>query len=102
MKKSDLLPPVAPAASIIEATAIEMCAAYYDVAMQQGLPTSYKSQRKYVKANWEKFVPKALDALLQILGGDYSDEMKKPIYAAVIERANHQPVINIPCPFPRR
>lgn len=99
MRKQDLLPPVAKSGSIIESTAIEMCAAFYDVAMQQGLPTTYKSQRKYVKANWEKFIPKALDALMQILGGDYPDEMKKPIYAAVVERANHQPMLNIPNPF---
>lgn len=92
-------PPQVKGKSIIEVTAIEMCAEFYDVAMRQGLPTTYKTQRKYVKANWEKFIPVALNALLEILGGDYPEEMKKPIYAAVIERANSQPALNIANPF---
>lgn len=77
--------------TIIEETAIELAAAYYDVARQQGLTTIYKNQRKYVKAHWEKFISKAIEHLNEILKGDYPDAMKAPIYEAFILRANWVP-----------
>ncbi len=77
--------------TVIEETAIELAAAYYEVARQQGLTVKYKSQRQYVKEHWEKFIPKAIEHLTEILKGDYPDAMKNPIYEALIQRANTQP-----------
>lgn len=77
--------------TIIEETAIEMAAAFYDSARSRGIPSDYKNQRKYVKANWEKFIPVAIKHLNEILAGDYPESMKQPIYEALLDRANYNP-----------
>lgn len=75
--------------TIIEETAIELAAALYEEYRMAGFQDKrYKNQRHYVRENFEKFIPKALEQLLEILNGNYPDEMKAPIYEAIKSRAD--------------
>lgn len=87
--------------TIIEDTAIALCAAFYDANRVMGNPCldpktglPYKNERKYIKRNFEKFIPVAVNQLINILHGDYPLEMKEPIYQALLTRVEFQPMIN--------
>lgn len=84
-----------PKSLLIEQTAIELAAAFYDHARCEGLSCKpYKNQRDYVKKNFERFIPKALEHLTTLLEMCSSDIMKNEIYEALLERANYQPTLN--------
>lgn len=84
-----------PTNFIIEQTAMALCAEVWETAAMQGLVMKpYKGQRQFVKKNFTNYIPKAIECLLAILNGDYPDEMKMPIYEALIERADFMPTIN--------
>jgi len=75
--------------TIIEETAIELAAAMYEEYRMAGFNDKrYKNQRHYVRTNFEKFIPKAIEQLLLILNGNYPDEMKAPIYEALLMRSD--------------
>lgn len=80
--------------TVIEETAIELAAAVYDETRKRGYQVKYKNQRAYVKANWEKYIPRAIDVLTQMLHGNYPQEMKDTIYDALVHRASTRPKIN--------
>jgi hypothetical protein len=87
LEKKLLFKPTSTA--IIEKTAGEMAAVWYDIGRGQGMTSKYKSARAYARANLEKFIPVALKHLLSMLSRpDISEHMKKEIYDAYIERAN--------------
>lgn len=74
---------------IIEKTAIEFAAVFYEAGRASGLTSKYKNPRAYAKANFEKFIPKAVEVLTGMLDRtDIPDLMKQEIYDALIERAN--------------
>lgn len=74
---------------IIEKTALEFAAVWYDIGRGQGMTSKWKTPRAYARANLEKFIPVALKHLLSMLSRhDISEHMKKEIYDAYIERAN--------------
>ena len=79
---------------VIEQTALQLAATWWEVGRSQGMTSKYKSARAYARANMEKFVPKSVEYLLQMLGrSDIHDLQKAEIYAALIERAN-DPTLN--------
>src|SRR6185312_6553118 len=80
-----------PRHALIEKTAGEIAACFYEQGRSLVLKSKYKNARAYAKANIEKFVPKATEILIEMLGrNDISEVMKQEIYAAVMERA-HDP-----------
>lgn len=84
-----------PTNHIIEETAIALCAEVWEQAAMQGFVMKpYKNQRQFIKKNFEKYVPKAIEVLLTMLNGEYPEEMKKTIYEAIIERGDYVPTVN--------
>ncbi len=81
--------------TIIEETAIELAAAFYENCRMMGMDCKpYRNQRHYVRNNFEKFIPKAVDLLTSMLDGGYPEEQKKEIYEALLSRAAYRPTIN--------
>lgn len=81
---------ITPRNTLIEKTAGELAAAWYEIGRSQGLTSKHKNARKYAKANLEKFIPKAVELLLQMLEphSNATEEMKAEIYEALMERHN--------------
>lgn len=57
--------------------------AYESMAHDNAFFAEWPKRRAFVRKNWLMFVDHARDSLLQILGGDYPDAMKQPIYDAL-------------------
>lgn len=78
-----------PESVIIETTALEMAAVWYEIGKSQGLTSKHTSARDYARANLNKFIPKAIEHLLSMLGrNDIPKDQKDMIYTALIERHN--------------
>lgn len=91
---------IKPESEIIEQTALQLAATFYEIGRGQGLTSKYKNARLYAKANFEKFIPKALDVLHEMLGNSStSEDQKELIYTALIERANDPSLNSI---FPKK
>lgn len=90
-KKLQLL---SPKHTIIENIAANFAAEIYEVGRSQGMTSVYKDARSYAKAHFERFIPKAVEICLDMLARpDLSEEMKSPIYEAIMERTN-DPMLN--------
>lgn len=80
---------VTPSSVIIEKTALNMAAVFYEAGRSSGLKSKYKNARIYAAANMEKFVPHAVHYLRELLyKPDTPDEMKAIIHEAILERIN--------------
>jgi hypothetical protein len=78
-----------PKHTVIERTALELAATWYEIGRGQGLTSKHKDARAYAAHNLEKFIPKAVEILLSMLGRtDLPDLMKAEIYEAFLERHN--------------
>lgn len=78
-----------PSSVLIEVTAGNLAATFYEVGRSQGLPSKHKTTKSYVNAYVEKFIPRAIDLLLDILHNPFtSEEQKSLIYDALSERVN--------------
>ena len=84
-----------PSHNLIEKTAGELAAVFYEAGRASGMTSKYKTPRAYAKANLEKFIPKAIEYLLSMLHNPSTPEhMKQQIYDSYIER-NNDPDANI-------
>lgn len=80
---------IAPHSILIEKVATEFACTFYEVGRSQGMTSKHKNAKLYAQANLEKFLPKAIDHLLDILNNPSTDnEMKVMIYDALSERVN--------------
>lgn len=80
---------IAPHSILIEKVATELAATWYEVGRSQGLTSVCKDAREYARHNLEKFLPKAIDHLLDILHNpSTAPEAKAMIYDALSERMN--------------
>lgn len=78
-----------PKSAVIEKTALELACTWYEIGRGQGLTSKWRDPRSYARANFEKFIPKALEILISMLGrSDIHDLMKTEIYEALLERHN--------------
>jgi hypothetical protein len=78
-----------PSSILIETVAAQLAATWYEIGRGQGLTSKSKDAKEYARTNLEKFIPKAIDHLLDILNNPYaSTEMKEMIYDALQERVN--------------
>jgi len=94
---------IRPSSEIIERTAAEMCALYYEVGRSQGLKTKYKTHKAFVHKYLENFIPMAVDKLVDMLGDpNVSEHLKTEIFAALEERKADPEldVFNEPVPVP--
>lgn len=78
-----------PSSNLIEKTAGQLAAVWFEIGRGQGMTSKWNSPRAYAKANLEQFIPKALKILIEMLGNPSTPEiMKKEIYDAIMERNN--------------
>lgn len=85
-----------PSSHLIEKTAIELAACWYEVGRSQGLTSKYKNARVYAAHNLEKFLPKAIEHLINILHQPNTSELiKVEIYDALLERVGANPISDI-------
>lgn len=88
----------APKHHLIEKVAGELAAVFYEIGRGQGMTSIHKTPRAYARANLEKFIPNAVDHLLDMLGRkDINDLCKKEIYEAIMER-NNDPTLKMAFP----
>lgn len=93
---------VDPSIFIIEKTAGELCGVFFDAARSSGLTViqlqgqkinllKYKRTRDFARAHFEKFIPAAVHALIEIMSKDTTPvATKELIYQAIMERTNDQ------------
>ena len=80
---------VKPHSTLIEQTAADLCATYYEVGRSQGLTSKHKTHKAFVHHNIEHFIPIAVDILTTMLGNPNTpDNQKEAIAEALLERAN--------------
>ena len=58
---------IVPKYTVIEQTAIQLAACFYEAGRSSGLKSKHKNARAYAKANLERFIPKAIDILTTML-----------------------------------
>lgn len=78
-----------PRSHLIEKIAIEFACVWYEAGRSSGLTSKWKTTRAYARNNFERFVPKAVDILLDMLNNPHlNDLMKQEIFEALMERHN--------------
>ncbi len=83
-----------PKHKVIEETALALATTWYEIGRSQGMTSKWKNARTYARANVEKFIPRAVQHLIDILGNpSFSESAKQLIYDALMERHN-DPTLN--------
>ena len=78
-----------PASLLIEQTALKLATTFYEAGRSSGMTSKYKDARSYARAYVERFIPKAVELLMDILGNPNTpQEQKNLIYDAMMERTN--------------
>lgn len=86
---------IEPHSILIEETALKFAATYYEVGRSQGLTSKFKNARAFAKANVERFIPMAVQTLMDMLSNPSTPETQKEmIYQAFTERANDPDLSN--------
>ncbi len=90
---------ITPQSLVIEKTALDLAAVFYEAGRSSGLKSKHKNARAFAKANVERFIPKAVELLMDILGKDSTPaDQKEMIYEALMERANDVELSNCGIP----
>jgi hypothetical protein len=90
---------ITPQSLLIEKTALELAAVFYEAGRSSGLTSKHKDARAFAKANVEKFIPKAVELLMDILAKDSTPQDQRDlIYEAFLERTNDKELSNIGIP----
>lgn len=83
-----------PRTSLIEKTALEFAATFYEVGRSQGMTSRHKSARHYAAHNFIKFIPRAVEHLIDILNQpNATPAMKHEIWTALQERIHDKDVV---------
>ncbi len=80
-----------PKSTVIEKTALEFACVWYESCLSSGLlpSKSHITQKSWARANFQKFIPHAIEHLTSMLSrNDIAPLMKQEIYDAILERAN--------------
>lgn len=86
---------ITPQSVLIEKTALELAAAYYEIGRSKGLVSKYKDPKSYAKKYIKNFIPKAVEVLMDMLAKPSTpNEMKELIYDAFLERTNDEELSN--------
>ena len=87
---------ISPQSLLIEKTALELACCFYEAGRSSGLTSKHKGPRAFAKANVEKFIPKAVDLLMDIMANPATPkEQKDLIYDSFMERTNDVDLSNI-------
>lgn len=90
---------VTPQSLLIEKTALELAAVFYEACRSSGLTSKHKDARSFAKANIEKFIPKAVNLLMDMISSDaIPEDQKALIYEAFMERTNDKDLSNCGIP----
>lgn len=90
---------VSPHSLLIEKTALELAATYYEVGRSQGLTSKFKNPKAFAKANVEKYIPMAVKLLMDMIGSEaVPQDQKDMIYDALMERTNDPDLSDIGIP----
>lgn len=82
---------VAPKYILIEQTALEFAANFYEIGRGQGLKSKHKNARDYAKHNLERFIPLAVKHLIECLSSpNLPEQAKRDIFEALAERHNDE------------
>lgn len=85
-----------PRHTVIEKTASELAAVFYEAARSSGLKSQFKTPRAFARAKFITFIPKAVELLTSMLGrSDIHDLMKQEIFEALSERINDPEVSQV-------
>jgi hypothetical protein len=80
-----------PKHTVFERTAAELAAVFYEAGRSSGMTSKHKNARSWARANFEKFIPKAIELCVSMLSRpDIADLMKQEIYDALMERNNNK------------
>ena len=87
--------------TLIEQVAGELAATFYEAGRSSGMTSKYKTPQAYAKKYLERFIPKAVDILLEMMKptSNCSPQMRAEIYEAMMERIN-DPELNKYMPNP--
>lgn len=78
-----------PKSNLIEHVAGQLAATWYEIGRGQGMKSKWPTARLYARNNIEKFIPKAIEHLLEILNNPtFPDLAKQEIFEALMERHN--------------
>lgn len=89
-----------PASVLIEQTAADLASAFFEVGLSQGLKSKHKTHKAFVHHNIERFIPKAVDILIDMLGNPATpDSQKELIREALVERANDPDLVMLTEPI---
>lgn len=87
---------IKPESILIEQTALELAAVYYEAGRSSGLQSKHKNARLFAKANVSTFIPKAVDLLMDMLANSATPKPQRDaIMDAFLERANDEELSNI-------
>lgn len=80
---------IKPESTLIEKTALDLAAVFYEAGRSSGLKSKHKDAKSYAKAYLKEFIPKAVELLMEILSKDSTPQpMRDAIYDAFMERTN--------------
>lgn len=88
---------ITPQSVLIEETARNLATTFYEVGRSQGLTSKCKNAKEYARKNLERFIPRAVDILIDMLKptSNCTDEMRMLIYEAFQERHNDPDLVSI-------
>lgn len=90
---------VTPESLVIEKTALELAANFWEIGKSQGLTSKFKDARSYAKCHVKEFIPIAVSILMDMLGKDHiPNDQKDMIYAAFMERTNDTDLAHLGLP----
>ncbi len=87
-----------PKSTVIEKTALEFACVWYESCLSSGLLPSkaHKTQKAWARANFQKFIPHAIEHLTSMLSrNDINDLCKQEIHEAILERVNDPETITL-------
>jgi hypothetical protein len=80
---------VKPEDTLIEQTAGQLAAVFYEAGRNSGLTSKYKTPQAFVRRYLERFVPKAIELLMTMLGNPATPQAQKnAIYDTIMNRTN--------------
>ena len=90
---------ITPQSLLIEKTALSLACTFYEACRSSGLTSKHKDARSFAKANVEKFIPKAVNLLMDMISSDaIPEDQKALIYDAFMERTNDKDLSNCGIP----
>lgn len=81
---------VTPANPLIYKVAAEMAGVFFDAGRSSGLQSKHKTPEAFARANIEKFLPKAVQTLIEMLKptSNCTEHMREEIYSALMDPVN--------------